>query len=106
MIKQRTLRVTAARDGFPVTVAEDCDLVGLICNGNALISRDPAAKLADFMTPLANSETDSAVIIFVSFNIGMDVLMIFPVQLKKGQIVFVSTDTAGFIQLWFNVPDS
>jgi hypothetical protein len=104
MIKVRTFRATAARDGFAVMVADDSTLVGVTANGSVVISRDPSETIAKMFSPVANSETDSAVIAFDAFQFT-SVQLIFPVQLKQGEYLYLSTGSAGFCQLWFDTAE-
>jgi hypothetical protein len=104
MIKTRTFRTTAARDGFAITVAEDSSLVGVSSNGGILLSRDPAETLAKFVGPLSNSETDSAIIVFGSF-LFTGMFVVFPVQLRMGESIYLCQDSAGYCQLWFDTAE-
>jgi len=88
---------SAAVNGRALTIDRDCVLKSVLCFKGSLISTDPAATIANTQTAPGDSVANDHILNFGGSNLQLNV----DFSLVKSQVIYLSINAAGFIQLFF-----
>jgi hypothetical protein len=98
-----TFRQSAGDLSQAWTVDHDCNLVAASCYSGAIISADPQLTYTVWTTYTDDSITESFVVSLGGGSSGIaNVGYAYSIPLSAGRRLFVSTATAGFVQLYLD----